>query len=150
MVVKSKHFNSLTPKELYQILKIRQEVFMLEQQIVCSDFDGVDYDAWFVMGIDKSEEDGKIVACARVFKSDDTGTAYIGRVATMKEQRGRHYGSSVMNAALSVAREQLHARQAKIHSQSYIIPFYEKLGFQVSSDEFLEEGVPHRIMTIDI
>ena len=143
-----KYFDFLTPRELYQILKIRQEVFMLEQQILCSDCDGVDYNAWHIMGV---ADDGRtIVGCARLFKGAENGVACIGRLAVAMEYRDRQIGRSIMDAALNIATDNLKAKIVEIHAQSHVIPFYEKLGFVVSSDEFLEEGVPHRKMTIDL
>lgn len=130
-------YDSLTLDELYGILKARSKVFLLEQGIVCQDMDDIDKTAFHVF----IEDGGDILAYLRVFPMD--GEVHIGRVLTAKEMRGKGLGRSVMEAGLQAAEKHFPGRPVKLHSQSQVVGFYEKMGFRVCSDMFLEEGVPH-------
>ena len=146
-----KHFSELTSSEFYDIAQAREKVFLLEQHIVCQDFDGVDKravhitlredaGAGAVSGEDVSG--GRILAYLRMF--EDGGRVIVGRVLTT--ERGKGYGMKVMAAAEEAARERFGANSIMLHSHTQAIPFYLKCGYTVTSEEFLEEGVPHRMM----
>ena len=134
-----KTFDELTTRELYEILKVRAAVFVVEQEICYQDMDDIDFGATHVALWD----DDQIVAYSRVFKDEEPGAWHIGRVLTT--QRNKNYGLRVMQEAINVA-EALGARQIKIEAQSYAIGFYEKVGFEVCSDEFLIDGILHKRM----
>ncbi len=134
------HFSSLSATQLYEILKLRQEIFVVEQQCIYLDTDDLDQDAWHMMLWD----DDKLVSCARVFTRDkELKMVQIGRVVTDKEYRGRGCALAVMQKAIEIAQDIYHAQQIYLEAQTYAIPFYEKLGFEVTSEEFLEDGIPH-------
>ena len=147
-----KHFSELTSSEFYDIAQVREKVFLLEQHIVCQDFDGVDKRAVHITlredagaGNEAGGEDvsgGRILAYLRMF--EDGGRVIVGRVLTT--ERGKGYGMKVMAAAEEAARERFGANSIMLHSQTQAIPFYLKCGYTVTSEEFLEEGVPHRMM----
>lgn len=141
-----KHFSELTSSEFYDIAQVREKVFLLEQHIVCQDFDGVDKRAVHItLREDASAGDvsgGRILAYLRMF--EDGGRVIVGRVLTT--ERGKGYGMKVMAAAEEAARERFGANSIMLHSQTQAIPFYLKCGYTVTSEEFLEEGVPHRMM----
>ena len=133
-----KHFADLTAEEFYDIARARETVFLLEQRIVCQDFDGVDKNAFHIT----LKEDGKILAYLRIF--NDGNDTVIGRVLTT--ERGRGYGLRIMAAAEEAALENFPSRRIILHSQTQAIPFYERCGYTIISEEFLEEGVPHKMM----
>ncbi len=132
---KVKIFDELTVYEIYEILKSRSAVFMLEQGIICQDMDDVDKIAHHCF----LEEDGRIIAYLRAFMKD--GSAYIGRVLTTERNKG--FGRELMEKSIAYIKENFDTDTIVLHSQSAVSEFYRKLGFIKSSDEFLEEGVCH-------
>ncbi len=136
-----KHFNELTRNELYEILKLRAEVFVVEQNCVYQDVDDVDLDAYHVY----CKEEGKMVAYLRVVdKGKRLDEVSIGRVISLKRRQG--LGSKLLKVGLAVAKEKYGAKTVKIGAQVYAKPFYEKAGFAQISDEYLEDGIPHIYM----
>ena len=138
-----KPFEELTTRELYEILKVRAAVFVVEQEICYQDMDDIDFSATHVA----LWCDNQIVAYSRVFKDEAPGAWHIGRVLTT--QRNKNYGLQVMKEAIKVAKI-LGAEQIKIEAQSYATGFYEKLGFRICSDEFLIDGIWHKRMQLSI
>ena len=154
-----KQFDDLTPTELYEIVKTRFEIFVLEQKIMCRDLDDVDKVALHVFCREGGSEDGRIDAGSggsgakadpggrvtgylRLFWQDEAaGIAKMGRVVTLTHGRG--IGGELLRKGIEVARRQMHARTITLHSQQYCIGYYEREGFVVTSDVFLEEGIPH-------
>ncbi len=141
-----KRFNELTIDELYEILKVRAEVFVVEQTCPYQDVDGKDKNAYHVW----IEEDGKIKAYLRVL---DKGVAFenlvgIGRVQTM--ERGKGWGNKILQAGIDVVKERMCEDKIKIEAQVYASPFYEKFGFKKISEEFLEDGIPHVEMLLEM
>ena len=133
-----KRFDELVAAELYEILRLRSAVFVVEQNCVYQDIDALDYAALhvFITG-----EAPSVAAYARVYaKEGEAGTAKIGRVVSA--QRGVGLGAAVLSAALDAARS-LGFMAAYIEAQEYAIGFYEKAGFAVTSGVFLEDGIPH-------
>ncbi|MBP3347474.1 MAG: GNAT family N-acetyltransferase [Clostridia bacterium] len=134
-----KHFDQLTTMELYEILQLRAEVFVVEQDCPYQDLDGKDLNAYHVY----VRENGEVVACVRVL---DVGVSYadspsIGRVVTKYRRKG--LGSIVMREGISVAREKYGAKTITISAQCYARQFYEGFGFKQVSEEYLEDGIPH-------
>ncbi len=139
-----KHFNELTVSELYEILRARAEVFIVEQNCVYQDVDNVDKEAYHVY----LREDGKIVAYLRVVDKDKRlDEVSLGRVITLKRRQG--YGSKVMKVGIEVARERFGATKIKIGAQAWAKPFYEQVGFRQSSGEYMEDGIPHIYMILE-
>ncbi len=139
------HFSDLSVSQLYEILKLRQEIFVVEQQCVYLDADDLDQDAWHVMLWD----DTKLISYSRVFTRDrEIRIAQIGRVVTDPAYRGKGMALAVMQKSIEIAKDIYHAQQIYLEAQTYAIAFYEKLGFKVTSDEFLEDGIPHVKMTL--
>ena len=138
--MKSKFFNELTAREVYEIVRARQEVFLMEQRIVCRDFDGVDYDALHCF----IERDGRVCAYLRAYKSDEG--VKIGRVLTIPHGVG--LGKRLMEAAMPKIKEAFGADEIILHSQIQAEGFYEKLGFRRVGEVFLEEGIEHITMSL--
>lgn len=137
--VRIKRFDELTLRELYEILKARQDVFVVEQNCPYADIDGKDYDSRHLF---ICREDGSVAACLRVFmKSDEPGTAQLGRIVTT--ERGCGLGGRILHEGVLAAENLLHAKEIYLEAQQYAIGFYQKEGFAVTSDVFLEDGIPH-------
>ena len=141
-VLHKKAFKELTTDELYELLRIRSEVFVVEQNCVYQDLDGDDQEAihlWLTV-------DGRVVALARVCPA---GTHMkeisIGRVITT--ERGRGYGRQMMLHAIDAAICHFGATHIDIEAQEYAKGFYESVGFAQSSDTFMLDGIPHIKMT---
>lgn len=137
-----KFFEELTTRELYEIVRSRTEIFLLEQHIICQDFDGVDYDALHCF----LEENGKIYAYLRAYRAGEN-CAKIGRVLSITHGKG--YGARLMTEALPFIREKLSCRKVIVHAQKQAQGFYEKMGFTVTSPDYLEEGIPHVTMELE-
>lgn len=143
MEFKTKSFNQLTTTELYEIARARTEIFLMEQKIICRDLDGVDYDSLHCF----IEENGKVIAYLRAFKKTDAeDVAIIGRVLSLTHNAG--LGKKLMCESIPEIKKYFGAKRIVLHSQKHAKGFYEKLGFCVTSDEFLEEGVVHVEMEI--
>lgn len=133
-----KKFEELTIDELYEILRVRAEVFVVEQTCVYQDLDGVDKESLHAF----YEEDGKVCAYVRIFKKkDEISVAQLGRLLTTR--RGEGLGWKILQEGLHAAMNRLFCREVYIEAQCYAVPFYEKAGFLVTSEEFLEDGIPH-------
>ncbi len=137
MKLVSKFFHELTTTELYEILKARAEVFVVEQTCIYQDLDDMDYDALHVF----FEEEGKIQAYLRAYPKPEDGLVRMGRVLTIA--RGTGLGGKLLNEGLGLIVQKLNPKEIDIHAQSYAVGFYERAGFQVCSDEFMEDGIPH-------
>ena len=142
LILHTKRFDQLTVDELYELLRIRSEVFVVEQNCVYQDMDGDDPTAvhlWLTEG-------GKVVALCRVCPA---GThmreVSVGRVITT--ERGKGYGKRIMLEGIAAAREHFHAKVIEIEAQEYAKGFYEQVGFRQSSDPFMLDGIPHIRMT---
>ena len=136
-----KHYTELTRDELYEILRARAEVFVVEQNCPYQDLDQKDIDAYHVY----MKEDGEIVGYLRVLKRgvsyDDAGS--IGRVITTAKGRGRGIGLALVLEGIKVAKECFGEEKLIISAQKYAVGFYEKAGFHRTEKEYLEDGIPH-------
>ena len=139
----AKTFDELTTKEIYEILKARAAVFVVEQNIVYQDMDDKDYDSLHLY----YDEGGKVTAYLRAFEAEP-GVVRMGRVLTL--QHGQGLGGKLLNYALEEIRQRYSPKIIAIDSQCHAIGFYEKAGFKVCSDEFLEEGVMHVKMELKL
>lgn len=145
MHFEAKYFHELTTTELYEILKVRSSVFVVEQKILYQDMDGIDYDSLHVF----CPSDTGIKAYLRIFyKKGEPGTVQIGRVLTTV--RGTGLGRELLKEGIRLAMEKMHADRVYLEAQVYAIGFYERVGFKVCSEEFLEDGIPHVKMMREI
>ena len=143
MEVSVKTFNELTTEELYQILRLRSEVFVVEQDCVYQDVDNKDQKALHIMGI----KDGEVVAYTRVFEPGDYfDNVSIGRVVVSQSQRKYGLGKQIMQASLAAINQRFPDKPIEISAQSYLLKFYTELGFNAFGEEYLEDGIPHRRM----
>lgn len=136
MKLNIKFFSELSTTELYNILKLRSQVFVVEQKCIYNDMDDADFDSLHVF----YNNDDTVVACLRIIPIDDK-TVKIGRVCALEKRTG--IGSLLLENAIIAAKEKLNPQKIIIHAQSYVEKFYAKQGFKTVSDEFMEEGIPH-------
>jgi ElaA protein len=137
---KIKKFKELTVDELYAILQLRSEVFVVEQNCVYHDPDGKDQQAWHLMGI----EDSTLIAYTRILPP---GISYddpsIGRVVTLSLKRRSGLGRELMKLSIIECEKLFGKTPITLSAQSYLIHFYESLGFSTIGDQYLEDGIPH-------
>ena len=135
----AKTFDELTTTELYEIVRARTEVFLMEQKIICRDFDGVDYNCLHCF----LKKDGKVLAYLRAFKKDND-TVKIGRVLSVRHGEG--LGRELMQQSTLAIKEKLNCNKIVLNAQKHAQGFYEKLGYKTTSPDFLEEGILHVAM----
>jgi ElaA protein len=137
---KIKPFKELSLTELYKILQLRSEVFVVEQNCVYQDIDGKDEKAIHVLG----EIDGVLVAYSRLFKPNDYfKNASIGRVIVKEKYRSLNLGHQLMNVSINAVEDLFETSQITISAQLYLKKFYESHGFDQTSEMYLEDDIPH-------
>lgn len=140
MEYKIKTFDELTNKELYSILRLRSEIFVVEQNCIYQDMDNKDLKAYHLMAVDK----GELVAYLRILNK---GVSYketsIGRVVVKKEYRRRKLGLEIINRAIDYIKDIMKENEIRISAQVYAKNLYKKAGFKEVSEEYLEDDIPH-------
>ncbi|MFN8349535.1 MAG: GNAT family N-acetyltransferase [Spirosomataceae bacterium] len=142
-------FDSLTLRQLYAILALRIDVFVVEQNCPFQDADGKDLVAWHCLGVD---DEGDLVAYTRLF---DVGLSYegytsIGRVATSQKVRGQGVGQQLIAYSIEQCEKLYGLHPIKIGAQQYLLKFYESFGFRSTGEDYLEDGIPHTIMIREV
>ena len=141
-----KKFDKLTARELYAIMQLRNEVFVVEQNCVYQDADNKDQQSMHLCGWDAE----KLVAYTRIIPP---GISYkeasIGRVVTSPAYRNTGAGRQVMKESISLTLSAFNCNEIKIGAQVYLTKFYQSLGFVPCSDEYLEDGIPHIEMILN-
>lgn len=133
-----KRFDKLSTRELYQILKLRVDVFVVEQKCPYEEIDNLDYHAIHVY----FKEADEIIAYLRILdKGVESDDVAIGRVISAKRRCG--IGSKLLIEGIKAAKENFKADKIYIEAQSYARNFYENLGFRQISEEFLLDDIPH-------
>lgn len=144
MEIVIKKFEELSVDELYEILKARVDVFVVEQQCPYLELDEKDKSAYHIY----LKEDNKIKAYARVL---DAGVSFeepsVGRVLTT--ERGKGYGGLILKESIKSAQDKFKAKKIRIAAQLYAKKFYEKYGFRQASEEFSEDGILHIEMILE-
>lgn len=141
-----KTFEELTINELYELLQLRNEVFIVEQECAYQDLDGKDFKALHVLG----RKDKELVAYSRIFKPGDYHLeASIGRVVVKPTARGKGYGKIIMLEAMKAVMERYKTSRMSVSAQSYLKDFYNELQFKERGKEYLEDGIPHIMMYHD-
>lgn len=143
MNIQVKTFNELDLHELYQVLQLRSEVFVVEQDCVYQDIDGKDEKALHVLGY----EGDLLVAYTRLFPPGVYfSEAAIGRVVVKEESRKNSYGHDILKASIKAIEERYQMGKIKLSAQTYLTKFYESHGFVQMGDGYLEDGIPHIAM----
>jgi ElaA protein len=144
-----KKFEDLSPEELYSILSLRQEVFIVEQNCPYGDADGKDLKSYHLMGIiNESENDKKesLVAYARiVFPGVSYEEVSIGRVVSAPKYRRTGIGKILMVEALAHIQKIYGKVPVRIGAQRYLLKFYKSFGF-IPEENYMEDGIPHTVM----
>jgi ElaA protein len=140
-------FKDLTVYELYDILALRLEVFCVEQNCPYQDADGKDLEGWHLMG---KNTEGVLVAYTRLLPKGVSYEDYasIGRVVNSPKVRGLGYGKMLMTESITQMEKLFPNEPVKIGAQSYLLQFYQSLGFESTGEEYLEDGIPHTSMIL--
>lgn len=134
-------FADLTTPQLYQILQLRQQVFVIEQQCCYDDIDDWDQDATHLLGMNA---DGQLLAYIRVFAANVRFTdACIGRVLTHASMRGQGLGHELMRRGIEYCDQSFPNTAIRISAQAHLTGFYEQHGFVVAGEQHLVDGIPH-------
>lgn len=136
-----KHYNDLKMYELYDFLKLRSDVFVVEQKCIFLDIDDKDKDAIHIIG----KINGSIVAYTRIFNKWKIYNNYfcIGRVCCSKQYRGYGLGKLLLKKSIEECKKQFGEGQIKIEAQIYLKSFYESFGFIQSGDPYIEDEIEH-------
>ena len=139
----SKRFSELTNEELYELLRLRSDVFVVEQECVFLDLDNKDQEAIHVLG----KKGSKLVAYTRLFdKQQYYEQASIGRVVVNKDERKFGYGHDLMRFSIDEITNRFQTSDIKIGAQTYLQQFYESHGFKQIGANYIEDGIPHMYM----
>lgn len=142
-------FPDLTPEILYEILKMRQEVFIVEQNCVYLDCDGRDQACMHLTAWKSSGEKDQLVAYLRILPPTlATSLPAIGRLITHPEERGSGLARITMQKGLKKLSRLYPNNAIQISAQHYLVEFYASLGFKQSSEIYLEDGIPHLEMIL--
>jgi ElaA protein len=137
---KIKTFENLSANELYDIMRLRSEIFVVEQNCVYLDLDGKDKVALHLFG----EFEGKIVAYSRLFEAGISfDNASIGRVVVGADYRDKKWGHDLMREAMAGIKSHFGESKITIGAQLYLQKFYESHGFVQTSEMYLEDDIPH-------
>jgi ElaA protein len=141
-VIQVARFAELSPGVLYGILKLRSDVFVVEQECAYPDIDGrdVEPDALHLW----SEADGEVAAYLRVLNGPPEGVSRIGRVVTAPSARSQGLAAALMHGALAAT-----MGPVVLDAQSHLVDWYRALGFRVIGDEYLDDGIPHTPMRLE-
>mgnify|MGYP002827602445 FL=1 len=143
----TKTFSELDTEDLYQILRLRSEVFVVEQNCVYQDIDNKDQNAIHLY----YKKNDEIVAYTRIFKA---GYYYknpcIGRVVVLKKNRGKDLGKKIMIDSIEYIRQNIKGEKIELSAQKYLDKFYKDLGFYKIGEDYLEDGIPHQRMIFDL
>jgi ElaA protein len=143
MEINIKSFQDLTTEELYAILQLRTEVFVVEQDCVYQDMDGKDSKALHIIGKNRDE----IIAYTRIFRPGDyMNQACIGRVVVKKSERQGGFGKEIMLASIKAVKDKFKETTIHISAQTYLQKFYRELGFIAVGETYLEDDIPHILM----
>ena len=136
-----KKFSELSTEEIYHILKLRSEVFVVEQNCVYQDIDEKDQKAIHLF-IEKNNE---IIAYTRIFKKGDyyEENPSIGRVVVSKKERGKNLGKEIMIESIEFIKKEMEGRKIELSAQKYLDKFYKELSFYSEGEDYLEDGIPH-------
>ena len=140
-------FEALSARELHDLLKLRADVFVVEQTCVFAEIDGRDPEARHLLA--RAAEGGPLVGTLRLFPPDAAGRAVIGRVATASAARGRGIGRALMAEGIAEARRRFGPAPIAIGAQARLERFYAGFGFVRAGEDYVEDGIVHCAMVAD-
>jgi len=140
IVWNTKTFDQLTTNELYDLLRLREQVFIIEQNSIYADIDNKDQRAIHILG----KHNQKIIAYSRLFNAGDYfETTSIGRVVVDKKYRKHKIGKILMEKSIAEIENQFFKTTITISAQCYLVDFYQSLGFKSVGKSYIEDGIPH-------
>jgi ElaA protein len=140
LIFKNKTFQELSLEELYQLLRLRSEVFVVEQNCVYQDLDDKDQKAIHLLGI----SEGILVAYSRLYQPGYYfKQASIGRVIVKESYRNKKWGVLLMEESIRLVEDQFQQNEITLSAQLHLKNFYESLGFECVGESYLEDGIPH-------
>jgi len=144
----TKTFNELNTQELYDILALREEIFIVEQNCPYHDIDYKDKDSIHIYKLG----DNKIISYVRLLPK---GLSYenspsIGRVVTKKEYRGKGYSKLLLSEGIKYISKNFQEKTIEISAQEYLVDFYKSFGFKVEGESYLEDDIPHIHMILKL
>ena len=140
MEIVIKKFEELSTKELYMILKLRAEIFVVEQNCIYNDLDDKDFESFHIFILEKEN----IIAYERIVKPGISYKEYsIGRVAVTKEVRRKGLARTLLQKGINFIKNEMKENTIRISAQKYLLNFYQSMGFAATSEEYLEDGIPH-------
>nr|WP_314494676.1 GNAT family N-acetyltransferase [uncultured Chryseobacterium sp.] len=143
IIWKIKSFDEITTSELYEIIKARVDVFVVEQNCPYPDLDGYDQKAIHIW----AEQENAVLAYCRIFnKGIKYGETSIGRVLTTERARGKNLGKQLIQYAVETIENRFHTTQIRISAQDYLLRFYSGFGFEDTGKKYLEDNIPHTEM----
>ena len=145
MELKTKYFNELSTIELYEILKARSQIFVIEQKCIYQDIDDIDYKSIHIF----YQQYNKVMAYLRIFpKEENWNIVQIGRVLSI--EHGKGLGGKILKEGIKYIKEKINTKKIYIEAQCYSIGFYKREGFKICSEEFLEDGILHVKMELEL
>jgi ElaA protein len=138
-----KPFSDLTLEELYELLRLRSEIFVVEQTCIYQDIDRLDYGYFHVLGKNENDE---LISYARVSPSDENENIKIGRVVVDNKFRGQDLGKELMKKTMELVVESFNVKSFSLSGQYHLKKFYNDLGFTEEGEQYLEDGIPHIYM----
>ena len=139
MIIVKKKFKELSLEELYLILKIRQEVFIVEQRCFYLDCDDLDEKAIHFLGF----LNGKLISYMRVLSNENMNLWTLGRILVTKNNRGKGYGVDIISEVIKILKNLNSLYTFEMSAQTYLIDFYKKFNFHPVENEYLDAGIPH-------
>lgn len=147
MIIEIKHYKDLSKDEFHDIIALRISVFVVEQDCPYQELDGRDKDAFHIL----IKEGDEIIATSRILKP---GVAYtevaIGRVVSSINSRHLKLGHALMKAAIAFVLNDMNEHEIRLSAQTHLRGFYEKHGFVATGKEYLEDGIPHSEMHLNV
>ena len=142
-----KTFNELHIREMYEILRLRSEVFVVEQACIYQDLDNKDQKAIHLL----YKKNDEIIAYSRIFKKGEYyKNPSIGRVVVSKKNRNKNLGKEIMLESMEYIKNNLYGEKIEVSAQMYLDKFYKNLGFYSDGNQYLEDGIPHQRMFFDL
>lgn len=143
---KCKPFNDLTPQEVYDILGLRQDVFIIEQACIYQDIDGIDTSSHHIL----ASSNETLIAYSRIIPIPNSDYVKLGRIIVHNDHRGIALGRHLVEYSIAEATRLYSPKHIHISAQSYLLQFYESFGFHSISDTYDLDGITHLDMSLDI
>lgn len=143
MKIYNKNYSELTKDELYNILRLRNQIFIVEQKCYYEDIDNLDKDSIHIF----TKENDNIISYLRIFKED--GNYHMGRVLVKEENRKNGLSRKLLKYAIEYIFNELKEEKIIIEAQDYLKEFYKSMGFVEKSEVYLLDNIPHLIMELN-